>query len=74
MNEDSRYIDNYLTLFYFFGLILGKALFDRVPINVCLNKAIFKALVGEKEEENYRNLEEFKNIDYNVRILIKTSV
>lgn len=66
INEDSRYIDNYLTLFYFFGLILGKALFDRIPINVCLNKAIFKALVGETDEKSYSNLDEFKHIDYNV--------
>lgn len=47
INEDSKYIDNYVTLFFFFGKILGKALFDRIPLNVCLNKSIFKALVGE---------------------------
>lgn len=68
INEDSRYIDNNLTLFYFFGLILGKALFDRVPLNVCLNKSIFKALTGETKESDFSDLEEFKNIDYNVTI------
>jgi hypothetical protein len=66
INEDSKYIDNHRTLFFFFGKILGKALFDRIPVNVCLNKAIFKALAGETTESAYSNLEEFKNIDYNV--------
>lgn len=46
VNEDSSYIDNYLTIFYFFGKILGKALFDHVPLNVCLNKSVFKAILG----------------------------
>ena len=66
INEDSKYIDNHRTLFYFFGKVLGKALFDNVQINVCLNKSIFKALVGENKETHYSKLEEFKNIDYNV--------
>ena len=66
INEDSKYIENYLTLFFFFGKILGKAMFDRIPLNVCLNKSIFKALVGENKEHHYQDLEEFKNIDINV--------
>lgn len=53
INEDSKYIDNNLTLFFFFGKILGKALFDRIPLNVCLNKSIFKALIGHNKESDY---------------------
>lgn len=68
INEDSKYIDNCLTLFYFFGKILGKAMFDRIPLNLCLNKSIFKALVGETTENDYTNLDEFKNIDFNVSV------
>mmetsp|Transcript_32278 Transcript_32278/g.31569 ORF Transcript_32278/g.31569 Transcript_32278/m.31569 type:complete len:103 (-) Transcript_32278:743-1051(-) len=63
INENSKYIDNHLTLFYFFGKILGKAAFDRIPINICLNKSIFKALLGQRREEDYANLEEFRDID-----------
>lgn len=77
INEDSKYIDNHRTLFYFFGKILGKAMFDRIPLNVCLNKAIFKALVGETSENSYDNLDEFKHIDINViinRLLTLTGV
>ena len=69
INEDSKHIDNFRTLFYFFGKVLGKALFDRVPLNVCLNKSVFKALTGEVKESDFANLEEFKNIDFNVIIV-----
>jgi hypothetical protein len=48
VNENSKYIHNYLTLFYFFGKILGKAAFDRIPLNICLNKSIFGALLGRR--------------------------
>ena len=46
INEDSTYIENHHTLFLFFGRVLGKALFDNIPVNVCLNKSIFKTLIG----------------------------
>lgn len=59
-------IDNYRELFYFFGKILAKSLFDHISINVCLNKSIFKSLIGQTRENHYQNLEEFKNIDFNV--------
>jgi hypothetical protein len=46
INEDSVYIENHRTLFLFFGKVLAKALFDNIPVNVCLNRSIFKALLG----------------------------
>jgi E3 ubiquitin-protein ligase HUWE1 len=73
INEDSKHIDNCHTMFYFFGKVLAKALFDNIPINVCLNKSIFKALVGEDKEQHYADLEEIKNIDYNVRCHLQLS-
>ena len=72
INEDSKHIDNHRTLFFFFGKILAKALFDNIPLNVCLNKSIFKTLLGFDKEHDYSNLEDFKNIDYNVNIFIKS--
>ena len=69
INEDSRLIDNYLTLFFFFGKVLAKGLFDNIPVNLCLNKSIFKALVGETKEDDYKDLEDFRSVDYNVRIV-----
>ena len=53
-------------MFYFFGKVLGKAMFDRIPLNVCLNRSIFKAILGQINEYDYLDLEEFKFIDYNV--------
>lgn len=72
VNEDSKHIDNHRTLFLFFGKILAKALFDNIPVNVCLNKSIFKTLLGYDKESDYSNLEDFKNIDYNVRNRVLT--
>ena len=69
INQDSKYIDSYLTMFYFFGKMLAKALFDRIPLNICLNRSIFRAILGQNHEYDYRDLEEFKFVDYNVRII-----
>ena len=66
INEESKYMDNYLTMFYLFGKILAKALFDKIPLNVCLNRSIFKAILGQSNEFDYRDLDEFKLIDFNV--------
>lgn len=46
INEDSSYIHDYERLFYFFGKILAKSMFDRIPLNICLNYSIFKAILG----------------------------
>lgn len=35
-------------------------------MNVCLNKAVFKTLLGQINEGDYADLEDFKYIDYNV--------
>jgi hypothetical protein len=53
VNEDSKHVECYLSLFFFFGKILGKALFDHIPLNICLNKSILKALLGETNEHDY---------------------
>ena len=66
INEDSKFMENSLSLFFFFGKILAKALFDRIPLNICLNRGIFKALLQQKNEYDYTDLEQFKHIDYNV--------
>ena len=71
VNEDSKHIDNHRTLFLFFGQILAKALFDNIPVNVCLNKSIFKALLGFDNEADYSNLDDFKSVDYNVSSLLQ---
>lgn len=45
INEESMYQEDFHTIFYFIGKVLGKALFDHIPLNVCLNKSIYKAIL-----------------------------
>lgn len=66
VNEDSKLIDNYRTLFFLFGKALGKALFDNIQVSLCLNRSIFKALLSQDSEADFSDLEEFKYVDYNV--------
>ena len=44
---DSYEIQDFKEFFWFFGKLLGKATFDRIPLNLCLNRSIFNALVGK---------------------------
>lgn len=43
-NEEEKDRDD---KFFFVGLFMAKALFDKVPINMCLSKAIYKYIVSE---------------------------
>lgn len=53
-------------LCYFFGQLLGKALFDRIPVCVSLNHQILYALIGVDNIEWLEQLESFKKIDNDV--------
>jgi HECT-domain (ubiquitin-transferase) len=53
-------------IFFFFGQLLGKALFDRIPVNVSLNHSILLALLGENYVTWDCNLESFRYIDNSV--------
>ena len=46
--------------------MLGKALFDRIPLNLCLNRAIYMAILGQTSFYDYRDIKSFKLIDENV--------
>ena len=41
-------------------------MFDRIPLNLCLNKSIFNALLGRVGIEDYCLIKEFKHVDFNV--------
>ena len=57
-------------MFYFFGRILAKALFDKIPLNLCMNRGLFNGILGKINEYDYRELNEFKTVDYNVTTLV----
>jgi len=52
-------IQNNQMMFKFFGKLIGKAFFDRIPVNLCLNKQIYMALLKKTNIEDYSNLEDF---------------
>ena len=52
--QESQAMENCDELFHFFGKLLGKALFDRIPLNLCLNRSIFNALLGKIDPEDYQ--------------------
>jgi hypothetical protein len=47
-------------MFTFFGKLIGKALFDRIPVNLCLNRQIYLALLGKTSLQDFAALDEFK--------------
>ena len=68
ITAESREIKDYKLLFRFFGRLIGKAFFDRIPVNLCLNRQIYMALLGKTEVDDHWNLKEFmmlnKRIEY----------
>ena len=68
---DSSEIQGHEELFYFFGKLLGKAMFDRIPLNLCLNRSIFNALLGKVSEQDYLDTKQFKHVDLNVANSLK---
>jgi len=63
---DSFEIQGFEELFHFFGQLLGKAVFDRIPLNLCLNRSIFNALLGKLGADDYTDLKQFKHVDADV--------
>ena len=53
-------------MFYFFGRLLGKAFFDRIPLNLCLNRSIYNALLNKVTTEDYADLKSIKYVDTSV--------
>jgi hypothetical protein len=45
---------------------LGKAVFDNIPLNACLNPQILMVLLSQNSKENFMELEQLKEIDNEV--------
>ena len=48
IKEDSTSVHKWEDLYNFMGQIIGKALFDRIPVSLCFSKVLFKAILDEK--------------------------
>lgn len=46
--------------------MIAKSCFDRIPINLCLNRSIFNALLNHNSEDYYFDLGMMKYIDSEV--------
>jgi E3 ubiquitin-protein ligase HUWE1 len=66
VHEMSHEIIGCKDLFYFFGQLLGKSLFDKTPVCVSLNHQILYALIGKDGIEWNNCLESFEHIDKDV--------
>ena len=49
-------------LFYFFGQLMGKAMFDHIPVCISLNHSILYALLDKEQID----LEQFSSVDEDV--------
>ena len=46
-------------------------MFDRIPLNLCLNRSIFNALVGNVAPADYDNVHQFKHVDSDIANSLK---
>jgi len=46
-------------------------MFDRIPLNLCLNRSIFNALLGRVGPEEYMDVKYFRHVDFNVANSLK---
>lgn len=46
-------------------------MFDRIPLNLCLNRSIFNALVGKVAPADYDNVHQFKHVDSDIANSLK---
>lgn len=65
MNEDSSKLDDFVKVYEFIGLMMAKAIWDKVPLNLCLNKLLLKYLLGSSDQCELEDLKCFDTIHYN---------
>ena len=46
-------------------------MFDRIPLNLCLNRSLFNALLGKVNSSDYADTKQFKHVDLNVANSLK---
>lgn len=64
INEESSKIPNCAELFEFIGIFLAKAIWDKIPLNLCLNPLILRYLLGNKEDADIEDVKHFDTHQY----------
>lgn len=73
--EDSDEIETSAEYFEFFGLILAKAIFDEIPLNLCLNRLMFKLFMDPEAEIVLEDIKCFDTSVYNsLKYLLDTDI
>jgi hypothetical protein len=49
INEDSALIPDYVQMYEFVGLMMAKAIWDKIPLNLVLNPLLIRSLLGNNE-------------------------
>ena len=58
-------MENMIETFEFIGLFIAKALFDKIPLNLCLSHYIYKFLLDLEDDSDIEGLKFFDTVMYN---------
>lgn len=64
-DEESKSDPAHLDHFEFLGLAIAKALFDKIPLNLCLNRQVYKYLLDIHDDCVLDDLRHFDTVLYN---------
>lgn len=64
IDQASENEENVTEIFEFMGMFLAKAIWDKIPLNLCLNRMIIKFLLGD-DDCDLEDLKFFDSVHYN---------
>jgi len=64
IEESSKETDDYIKKFEFLGLAMAKAIFDEIPLNLCMNEVMFKLFLNPKADITLEDIEKYDSSVY----------
>jgi hypothetical protein len=65
IKESSQQIGDFKKRFEFFGLMLAKAIFDEIPLNLCLNKLVYRLILDPNSTIYFEDIKDYDTAVYN---------
>jgi hypothetical protein len=65
INEESAKLKNWEQTFEFLGMFMAKAIWDKTPLNLCLNPLLLKYILGKSDDTELEDLKCFDTVHYN---------
>ena len=59
IDEESSETEDYIRKFEFFGLALAKAIFDEIPLNLCMSRLMFKLFLNPNADISLDDIEHY---------------